>query len=461
MLILRKINSLSLLLRLPIYFFLGIIILYAVGRPIQLYFGTLYTGDRGPYLQLPAPTAMTIRWQTRQSEIGIVNFGLLPDKLTRVIKENEPSEEHELRLTGLTPGTRYYYNISSANKAHFGGTDYWFMTPQTREIPAPVRFVVLGDPGYPGPNQKKARDALLDWISSHPRDNLPPVDLLLTTGDNAYSSGTNKQFEAGFFEPYENLLRNAPVWPVYGNHDARRRTFFNIFSLPSNAESGGLPSGTEHYYSFDFNSIHFVILDTEDENLSPDSSMLQWLKQDLLANQQPWLIAAFHHPPYTKGSHDSDDASDSGGRMFKVRENILPVLEQAGVDLVFSGHSHMYERSHLIDCHYSTSDHLKSEMIRLPEKNADRSVYTKSPDIKTHGGTIYTVIGSSSKLSGKNQKHPVMAVTKKIMGTVVIDIKQNELDGYFISIEGTPEDQFSIQKSREPSEPFKTSCNRK
>jgi len=65
--------------------------------------------------------------------------------------------------------------------------------------------------------------------------------------------------------------------------------------------------------------------------------MLPWLRTDLRANQRDWTIVYFHHPPYSRGSHDSDEADT---RMGDVREHLLPVLEAGGADLVLTGHSH-------------------------------------------------------------------------------------------------------------------------
>ena len=65
--------------------------------------------------------------------------------------------------------------------------------------------------------------------------------------------------------------------------------------------------------------------------------MLAWLEMELDSTLQEWIIAFWHHPPYTKGSHNSDLAADSGGRLFAVRENVVPILETRGVDLVLTG----------------------------------------------------------------------------------------------------------------------------
>ncbi len=422
-------------------------VLYGLGRLGHVAMGSFYSGERGPYLQQPAPTAMTLRWQTIEKEKSLVRYGLRPDQLQWQMQTQNLGEEHEVRLTGLQPATRYYYAIGPADNPYYGGADYWFYTPPTSGNRVATRFVVLGDPGYPNARQLAVKDVMQTWLELNPRAQRPPFDLLLTTGDNAYRSGTNEQFQAGFFEPYADWLRNVPVWPVYGNHDARRWAFFNLFSFPVEGESGGLPSGTEHYYSFDFGQVHFVILDSTSTSMNKGSTMLRWLEEDLIGSKQPWLIAAFHHPPYTHGSHNSDSRSDSGGRMFDVRENVLPILEQAGVDLVLSGHSHMYERSHLMGCHYGKSDTLQSNMMQQPLRQNETAAYIKPAAGRVaNQGAIYVVVGSSSKLDQGPLDHPAMAISKGEMGALVVDINGPRLEGRFITDQGKLADSFTIVK---------------
>ncbi|VAX05847.1 hypothetical protein MNBD_GAMMA25-613 [hydrothermal vent metagenome] len=434
---------------------IGLLLIYAVGRFIDVYSGSFYTGARAPYLMMPAENAITLRWQTTQSGMGLVRFGRLPEKLDQQLLESTESEQHELRLQGLMPATRYYYQIENrtdgeADQLLYRGKDYWFRTSPQAGIPQPVRFAVLGDPGYAGPVQIEVRDALLNWLKDNPRTGKPDelistnLDLLLTTGDNAYRSGSNKQFQQGFFSPYQKILKNTPVWLAYGNHDARRWAFFDIFSFPTQAESGGLASDSENYYSFDYANVHFIMLDTQASSMSVDSEMLTWLKEDLAATQQQWIITVFHHPPYTKGSHNSDNQRDSGGRMRAVRENVLPVLEAAGVDLVLSGHSHMYERSYLLRCHYAESDSLQKNMLH--DKTMGTEVAYQKPGRDGFSGTVYTVIGSSSKQDQGSLDHPAMAVSLAEAGSVVVDIDNNLMTLRFISRDGLVADQFSMQK---------------
>jgi hypothetical protein len=440
--------------------FLLLVVLVGLGRLVQVALGSFYTGERGPYLQQPAPTAMTLRWQTTQTEMGVVRYGLQPDQLQWHVQESQAGEEHEVRLTGLQPATRYYYAIGAAEAPHNGGPDHWFTTPPRSGEPLATRFVVLGDPGYPSPGQTAVREAMQAWLSANPRVGRASFDLLLTTGDNAYRSGTNEQFQAGFFEPYAAWLRNVPVWPVYGNHDARRWAFFNLFSFPANGESGGLPSGTEHYYAFDYGQVHFVVLDTEASSMRAGSAMLRWLEEDLLGSHQPWLIVAFHHPPYTHGTHNSDNDADSGGRIFDVREQVLPLLEKAGVDLVLSGHSHMYERSHLLGCHYGTSDALEPTMLQQPRKQNHQAIYNKPAAGRVaHQGAIYLVLGSSSKVDQGPLDHPVMAVSHRQMGALVVEINGPQLDGRFINDNGDTTDHFTIIKGDSDAAPLECSTN--
>ncbi|MDH5601203.1 MAG: metallophosphoesterase family protein [Gammaproteobacteria bacterium] len=425
---------------------LVLVVIYAVGRPTQIWLDGFYSGERGPYLQMMSANAVTIRWQSEKAFTGVVKYGPSENTLNHIQREAAANEEHEIRLTMLKPATKYFYSIGDGNEVSHKGKDFWFKTAPVKNAQQGVRFWVTGDQGYPNKIQNQVRDAMLDWIEQNPRADKvsSSLDLWLTTGDNAYRSGSNKQFQVGFFEPYKAILRNTPVWPVYGNHDARRWVFFDLFTFPTKAESGGLASGTEHYYSFDYANIHFVILDTQENDLGQNSEMLNWLKKDLAQSKQQWLITFFHHPPYTKGSHDSDSKRDSGGRLIEVRKNIVPVLEQAGVDLVLSGHSHMYERSEMMACHYDDSSTFKKSMIRAAASN---KIYKKKGShISAHSGTIYTVLGSSSKVDNGPLNHPALAYSYKEAGSMIFDVKQGHLKAHFINKSGLVVDQFEIIK---------------
>lgn len=426
-----------------ILIFFLLVVVYGVSRLSQVAYGSMYHGERAPYLQMASSTAMNIRWQTTGSYRGVVKYGLSPDSLSMQAKDLANSESHEVRLTKLKPATRYFYAVGREKDVLKGDKDNWFITSPLSGDAQSVRFLVLGDPGLAIPGQKKVLDASLSWLHSNRRPGRASMDMMLTTGDNAYSSGKNEEFQRHFFTPYKNILRNTPVWPIYGNHDARRWSFFRIFSFPEQAESGGVASGTEHYYSFDYGQVHFVVLDSQDSRWNDNQAMVKWLRKDLKANQLKWVVSLFHHPPYTKGSHNSDRRRDSRGRMFDMRENVLPVLEEYGVDLVLTGHSHMYERSYLIDCHYGESDTLHDRMVLSRHK---QHYQKRSLKKGRHEGAIYAVVGSTARADYGPLDHPVMAKSMMETGALVVDVKGNRLDGWFISGEGMVADRFSVTK---------------
>ena len=182
-------------------------------------------------------------------------------------------------------------------------------------------------------------------------------------GDNAYTSGTDAEYQAAVFDMYPTMLRKTRAvadarQPRRRQRELRRADAVRTTTSSrcrSRARPAGSPSGTEAYYSFDYGNIHFICLDSIDDGpLADGGPMLTWLQNDLASDDQPWIIAFWHHPPYSKGSHDSDTTSE----LIEMRQNALPILEDGGVDLVLSGHSHSYERSFLIDGHYGTVDHV-------------------------------------------------------------------------------------------------------
>ena len=421
--------------------FLLLVLLLSAGRMGQVYLDSRLQGVRGPYLQMPAVDGMTVRWQTQNAEKGVVRYGTKPDQLDKQL-EGPVGLIHELRLSGLKPDSRYYYSVGEAVHA--------FRTAPLPNTKRPLRLWVQGDPGRAIPSTLQGRDAAMQWAAAHPRAGLPDIDLWLTTGDNAYRSGKDAEFQQHLFDAYPKLLPTVPYLPTHGNHDARRNTFYQLFTFPTQAEAGGLPSGSEHYFAIDYGQLHLIFLDTHDGDLENQSVMLQWLQRDLAATKQPWIIAFMHHPPYTKGSHDSDDDGDSRGRMRRVRENVVPLLEQGGVDLALFGHSHVYERSHLMACHYGESDTFSSTMnIQKDEQGR----YTKSINRQPHSGTIYNVVGSSAYADNGELDHPAMAVAKRELGSLIIDVTVDNLIGTFINPKGEAVDQYRItrEKGRRPA----------
>jgi len=446
------------------FIFLALLLVFGVARIIDKSLGGIYDGLRAPYLQSSAAHSIVIRWQTKDRNIGVVHIGEVSGQFDTKSTELSADDEHRIKLTGLKADTKYYYSVGTSDYALFEGNEYWFKTSPDSNSPdaQAIRFWVTGDQGEVGEVQREVRDAMLQWTKLNPPQKDAPTkvepNFWVTLGDNAYTSGQNQQFQDAFFTPYASILKHTPVWPAYGNHDARRWAFFNIFDFPEQAQAGGVASGTEKYYSFNYGDLHMVLLDTESSRMQKDSRMLRWLKKDLAATKQAWVVVAFHHPPYSKGTHDSDNLADSGGRMRNVRKYVLPILEKAGVDVVLAGHSHVYERSWFMNCHYGFSDTFTKQFIqdRKPEgdiastaiKHQQKGlVYRKlETGLTPYSGTIYVTLGSSAKVDDGALNHPAMPMSLHASGSMVFDISGNQLTANFINQAGQVLDKFSIEK---------------
>ena len=406
---------------------------------------------RGPYLQRGAPTSGVLRWRTDRKTKTVAWLGSAPDKLTVKFIDNTARTEHRAVLSGLTAGTTYFYAIGDG-KGILAGADqgHRFITPPTFGTSQPTRVWAIGDSGTADARAAAVRDAYLNLAGTR------HTDVWLMLGDNAYGSGTDDEYQAAVFDMYPSLLRRIFLWPTLGNHDAvsassktQSGVYYDIFSLPRNAEAGGLASGTEAYYSFDHGEVHFVCLDSHDSDRSKSGAMMTWLKADLAVTGARWVIAYWHHPPYTKGSHDSDNKFDSGGRLMDMREVALPILEAGGVDLVLSGHSHSYERSFLLDGHYGTSNTLTQGMMldRGDGRASGDGAYAKrAPKLAPHQGAVYVVAGSSGRTGGGPLNHPAMFISLNELGSLVLDIDGDRLDAKFLEANGKVTDSFTLLK---------------
>ncbi|HEB61383.1 MAG TPA: metallophosphoesterase family protein [Phycisphaeraceae bacterium] len=406
---------------------------------------------RGPYLQLGTPTAITIRWRTDLPTDSVVSYGSSPGHLDNSVSDPALVTEHEMALSGLTADTTYYYSVGSSGGVLAGDdNDHLLTTAPVAGSVVPIRVWVLGDSGSANSNAAAVRDAYINYCNGC------KTDIWLMLGDNAYTDGTDFEYQAAVFDMYPTFLRSTVLWLTLGNHDAHSADspsesgpYYDIFTLPRNGEAGGLASGTEAYYSFDYGNVHFVCLDSQDTDRSPGGAMLTWLENDLASTMQDWIIAYWHHPPYTKGSHDSDNAADSGGRMRDMRVFALPILESHGVDLVMTGHSHSYERSFLLDGHYGTSGTLTPDMIIDDGDGREDGdgAYQKSSGLNAHEGTVYVVAGSSGKTSGGALNHPVMYLSLNRLGSLVVDINGDRLDAAFLDNAALVRDHFTIIKT--------------
>ncbi len=408
---------------------------------------------RKPYLQINTPTSVIVKWRTNIYTESKLLYGTSLSNLTDSVFLTTPAQNHELLIDNLSPNTTYYYALANADSTILATDfDMYFRTSPTVGSTPPVRIWALGDCGQPGLVASNVRNSYYTYAAG------THTDLMLLLGDNAYNSGTDEQYQAAIFNMHTNFLKHTPVWPCPGNHDyytadgaTQTGPYYDIFTLPKNAEAGGLASGNEAYYSFDYANIHFISMDSQDTDISEGSVMFSWLENDLAATTQEWIIAFWHHPPYSKGSHNSDTETN----LILMRQNAVPILEAAGVDLVLSGHSHNYERSYLLHGHYGFSSTFNSTYVldTTSGNTATGCAYQKTTNTSSPlvgKGAVYTVSGSASKLSPTGLGHPAMKVGLNNYGSVIIDVAGNQLDLRFMDDLGGINDAFTIIKDDLP-----------
>lgn len=408
---------------------------------------------RGPYLQSGTQTSLIVKWSTDNSVNSHVAYGTSPSNLDQSVTLSGTRRQHEVQISGLTPGSKYYYSVGSSSQTLAGGdTNHYFKSTLAKDSAQPIRIWAIGDSGTANSSARAVRDAYLNYNGSR------ETDLMIMLGDNAYNDGTDSEYQAAVFNTYPSLLRNTMLWSTLGNHDghsadsaSQSGPYYNIFTFPRNGESGGLASGTEAYFSYDYGDIHFVNLDSYETNRSSNGAMMNWLEADLSSTDKKWIIAFFHHPPYSKGSHNSDSESN----LVDMRQNALPILESYGVDLVLSGHSHSYERSYLIDGHYGSSGSFNNshKVDGGDGREQGNGVYEKATAgaASVNEGAVYIVAGSSGKTSGGSLNHPAMYYSLNSLGSMVIDIDGNRMDARFLDNNTNVRDSFTILKG--PSGP--------
>lgn len=398
---------------------------------------------RGPYLQRSHPGGIVIMWYTDTPTVTNVRYGTSIHSLDQSFVVEGQRRRHVARINGLESSTKYYYRVDPVNSNEIGDEDTYFYTAPPQGAPAPIRVWALGDSGNVNEESLEMRDSYYGYSNRH-------TDVCLMLGDNAYPNGTDSEYHEAVFKMFARQLRKTPLWPAYGNHEAlcedcvsanQLGPFFSLFKTPMLGEAGGMSSLRRDFYSFDYGNVHFVCLNSHDGS---DSHMLNWLREDLEQCHSTWLIAYWHHPPYTKGFHDSD----SSPQLVYMRNHVLPMLESFGVDLVLTGHNHAYERSYFMHGHYGTSGTLRSEMII---DNGDGSAnsdgaYTK--EVGRRPGAVYVAAGCASEIKRGTLDHSAMAVSLSTIGSLVIDIYGDILDVRFLGQHGEIHDSFQIEKTR-------------
>ena len=288
-----------------------------------------------PYLQWATKTGMTVRWETTRPSTSIVHWGSQVDfvgakddrKPTFANKQTQRGKHrlHEVRIDGLKPDTAYYYRVQSVDDL---GRELWGEVLSFQTAPGadtPFAFAVISDTqGNPKVSGRVAQHA---W-------GLRP-NFLLHPGDLVSTGTVKQQWLEHFFSSMKPLLERVALFPVLGNHERDARFYYDYMSLPA----------PEYYYPFEYGNAQFFMIDSN-RKVAPGSEQFTFLERELKRSKAEWKIVCYHHPAYTSDENDYGNTWYGPSTRGDLRtRKLVPLFDKYGVDIVWNGHIHSYERT--------------------------------------------------------------------------------------------------------------------
>lgn len=413
--------------------------------------------ERKPYLQnYSHEGALHLMFTIKHPTQVRVYYGNHKESLSLSTSDLMVRKDHDLVLKYLKPDIKYFYKIEAYHDKRGWlplHEDFKsFVTPNHLPFNREFSAWILGDPGtYKAADFqksfKKTEKTVVNSLKKFDKD-LP--DMVFTLGNNAYPDGSEKDFDRAFFSVLGDLMQQVPFYPVFGKHDfgnidekqvyavscpEPKGVFFDLFHLPEEGEAGGIASKTEAYYSVDYRSVHFVILDTVGLQCNL-VEMMNWLDKDLATvPDEKWTIILSHHPiteRFFKNSKKLDHIFQDIENSYKSR--LMKLIDKYKVDLMISGHYHRYQRTFPL----IQGDIRSSFNIRVSEANAAR--YERGE------GTIFMIAGTSGSAweNKELKKASLSSFVSYKPGGIVIKASPNIFKLFYIGEDLQVLDQIKI-----------------
>jgi 3',5'-cyclic AMP phosphodiesterase CpdA len=210
-------------------------------------------------------------------------------------------------------GSTFGQSISSSSNTLSGAAPLKLTLPLKD---GSLRFAVIGDTGTGSKKQHQVGDMMLQYR------NMFPFEFVLMLGDNMYGGENPKDFEKKFSNVYRELLaQDVKFYASLGNHDLSLQTNYKNFNMDG-----------KEYYRFKKGNVAFYALNSN----YMDKKQVQWLEDELAKDISEWKVCFFHHPPYS--------SAKKHGSANQLREIVEPIFVRFGVNVVLTGHDHVYEK---------------------------------------------------------------------------------------------------------------------
>ncbi len=299
-----------------------------------------------PYLNQITTDSVTVLWETDSESHSIVHYGSKPSLLDQAVGKSSRYQDpglsgitnppvfnlsvHQVELTGLEPGSTYYYQIRSSH--HPSPVDS-FRT-LSRE-PKTFAFAIIGDTQTDPDHQR-----VIDQMAGK------DFDFYFHLGD--FANDFSGALRRNFFQIEQPLLSRTPIFPVRGNHESAL-WYRAYYALPKNNYS---PDLNELCYSFSYQGVYFIVIEDLENQLAEGSAVYYWLERELAkaySDPDRKFTFIFSHPPFYSG-YDHSYGPGVAGLSF-----LAPLFRQYDVSAGFAGHNHLYERLDVSGVPYITS----------------------------------------------------------------------------------------------------------
>lgn len=339
-------------------------------------------------------TKMNLTWYANTNTSGTVQLakagaminGEFPSQFTTVEATNNQANDkgfyyNQATLANLEENTKYVYRVVNGNQV---SKIYDFTT---KDFDGSYNFIFAGDPQIGASGSASKDTEGWDKTLSDSINKFNP-NFILSAGDQVNTASDENQY-SGYLDHEE--LTSVPQATTIGNHDSSSNAYTQHFNLPNETAKGETAAGTDYWYVY--NNTLFMNINTNNTSTAEHKA---FMKEAIKENQDVrWKVVVFHHSVYSVASHSVESS------ILKRREELTPVFDDLGIDVVLMGHDHVYVRSNMMKGMKVSQETKDLTSVTDPEGilylTANSASGSKYYDIKTNISTDFVAKMDQSK----------------------------------------------------------------
>lgn len=339
-------------------------------------------------------TKMNLTWYANTNTSGTVQLakagaminGEFPSQFTTVEATNNQANDkgfyyNQATLSNLEENTKYVYRVVNGDQV---SKIYDFTT---KDFDGSYNFIFAGDPQIGASGSASKDTEGWDKTLSDSINKFNP-NFILSAGDQVNTASDENQY-SGYLDHEE--LTSVPQATTIGNHDSSSNAYTQHFNLPNETAKGETAAGTDYWYVY--NNTLFMNINTNNTSTAEHKA---FMKEAIKENQDVrWKVVVFHHSVYSVASHSVESS------ILKRREELTPVFDDLGIDVVLMGHDHVYVRSNMMKGMKVSQETKDLTSVTDPEGilylTANSASGSKYYDIKTNISTDFVAKMDQSK----------------------------------------------------------------